>query len=107
MVIAGFAEMLKNEFRKTDIVGRIGGDEFVVFAPAPSREWGEKKARDLVVDLRHDFTDGVTTCSISTSIGVAMVPEAGTEFETLYKNADSALYHTKQRGKNGFTIYRP
>lgn len=107
MVIAGFAEMLKNEFRNTDIVGRIGGDEFVVFAPAPSREWGEKKARDLVVDLRHDFTDGVTTCSISTSIGVAMVPEAGTEFETLYKNADSALYHTKQRGKNGFTIYRP
>ena len=45
MVIAGFAEMLKNEFRNTDIVGRIGGDEFVVFAPAPSREWGEKKAR--------------------------------------------------------------
>ena len=68
---------------------------------------GGEKGPGSVGDLRHDFTDGVTTCSISTSIGVAMVPEAGTEFETLYKNADSALYHTKQRGKNGFTIYRP
>ena len=36
-----------------------------------------------------------------------MAPEAGTEFETLYKNADNALYRTKQHGKNGFTIYRP
>ena len=107
MVIARFARMLRNEFRPTDIIGRIGGDEFVVFVPAPSCAWAEKKARNLVTTLRRDFTDGVKTCAISTSIGVAMAPEAGTEFETLYKNADNALYRTKQHGKNGFTIYRP
>lgn len=105
MVITSFAEMLKSEFRDKDIIGRIGGDEFVVFVPAPSREWAEKKAFSLVAALRHDFTNGVKTCAVSASIGVAMAPEAGAEFETLYKNADSALYHTKQHGKNNVTLY--
>ncbi len=105
MVIANFAELLKKEFRANDIIGRIGGDEFVVFVRAPSREWVAKKALSVVAAMRHDFTDGVKTCPVSASIGVALAPEAGAEFETLYKNADRALYHTKQHGKNGFTLY--
>ncbi len=105
MVIADFAELLKKEFQENDIIGRIGGDEFVALVRAPSREWAEKKALSVVTAMRHDVTDGVKTCPVSVSIGVALAPEAGAEFETLYKNADRALYHTKQHGKNGFTLY--
>ena len=41
---------------------------------------------------------------MSASIGVSIAPGAGADFDTLYQNADEALYQTKQRGKNGYTI---
>lgn len=105
LVIMDFSKILKRYFKNKGIVGRIGGDEFAVFVPFSSKEWIEKTARELVSILHHDFSDGEKWCSISASIGVAVAPEAGTEFETLYKNADFALYHTKENGKDGFTVY--
>lgn len=105
MVIAEFAERLKSQFRSEDIVGRIGGDEFVVFLPVPSKEWAEKKAQNMAEVLRQEFVNESKRCSISASIGVAIAPEAGTEFETLYRNADIALYRTKARGKDGYTVF--
>lgn len=105
VVIADFAQKLKQYFRKDDIIGRIGGDEFVVFIPAVSKSWVEKKAANLSHVLQYEFSDGAASCHISASIGVAIAPESGIDFETLYKNADSALYQTKARGKNGYTIY--
>lgn len=105
LVITDFAQKLKQYFREDDITGRIGGDEFVVFIPAPSRSWVDKKAANLSRILRYEFSDGVKSCQISASIGIAIAPDAGTDFETLYENADIALYETKARGKNGYTIY--
>ncbi len=105
MVIAEFADMLKRQFRAGDIVGRIGGDEYAVFVPVPSEQWAEEKADTLVRALRHECSDGERTCQISTSIGVAMAPRDGRDFETLYRNADAALYETKKKGKDGYTVY--
>ncbi len=104
LVIADFAKMLKEQFRAEDIVGRIGGDEFVVFISVPSREWVEIKAQSLVLALHHECMDRANRCKISASIGIAIAPESGTDFETLYKNADTALYCIKEKGKNGFAI---
>lgn len=104
MVIADFAGKIKSQFHPDDIVGRIGGDEFVAFLPIPSKEWVESKVKTLVSVLRYDFSDGFKTCRISSSIGVAIAPQAGSDFETLYKSADKALYKTKENGKNGYTI---
>lgn len=105
MVIADFAGKIKLQFREDDIVGRIGGDEFVVFVPVPSSEWAERKAGILSRTLRYEFSAAQKSCSISASIGVAISPKAGTTFEVLYQNADSALYETKKRGKNGYSVY--
>lgn len=107
LVIADFGRKLQKQFRESDIVGRIGGDEFIVFVPAASKEWAEKKAGALAQELQYEFTDGEKSCQISASVGVAVAPEAGRDFEALYKNADSALYRTKARGKKGYTIYQP
>lgn len=104
-IISEFSKILKGQFRKEDIIGRIGGDEFVVFIPAPSREWIEKKAQNLILALHHSFLCANELCHVSSSIGIAITPEGGTDFETLYKNADNALYHSKKLGKNRFTIY--
>ncbi len=104
-VITEFAAALRNEFRDGDIAGRIGGDEFVVFIPAVSREWTERKGRLLVEALRYDFAKDGKSCHITASIGAALAPRDGNTFEMLYKNADKALYETKKRGKDGVTIF--
>lgn len=106
LVITDFARNLHRQFREDDIAGRIGGDEFVVFVPVLSKDWVEKKAGNLAQALQYEFSDGAVRCQISASIGVAIAPEAGADFETLYKCADYALYQTKKRGKKGYTIYR-
>lgn len=104
-VITDFAKKIKKQFREQDIVGRIGGDEFAVCVPVPERDWAEARAGMLSQTLYYKFTDNQKSCHISASIGVAISPEAGTNFETLYQNADTALYQTKEKGKNGYTIY--
>lgn len=105
LVITDFASKIKGQFREGDIVGRIGGDEFVVFVPTTSIQWVEMKVKSLSQALYYVFSDGEKSCTISASIGVAISPDGGTNFETLYKNADSALYETKEKGRNGYTIY--
>lgn len=105
LVITDFSKKLKAQFRDDDIVGRIGGDEFVVFVPASSREWIENKAKLLAHALKYEFSDGINYCQISASIGITIASDSETDFETLYKNADSALYKTKESGKKGYTIY--
>lgn len=105
LVITDFANKLLQQFRETDIVGRIGGDEFVVFIPVVSKAWVEQKAEELTRALRYRFAAGGKGCDISASIGIALTPEAGTDFETLYQNADSALYQTKKKGRRGYTVY--
>lgn len=105
-VIADFAGKIKRQFRENDIVGRIGGDEFVVFVPIPSKEWVGKKVEALSQSLRYEFLQGEKSSSITSSIGVAISPEDGANFETLYQNADGALYQAKENGKNRYTFYQ-
>ncbi len=103
--IVTFARTLKRCFRSRDVVGRIGGDEFVAFVPVPDADWVANKARMLSRALDVEVSTDKSSCRLTASIGVAVAPEDGTDFETLYKNADAALYTTKKNGKNGFTLY--
>lgn len=107
MAIREFARELKEQFRDRDIVGRIGGDEFAVFLSVPHRAWVEKKARALGAALRRTLASEAGAFGISASIGIALAPEDGTDFASLYKNADAALYRAKKRGKDGFVFYAP
>lgn len=104
-VIEKFAHLLSGQFSENDIVGRIGGDEFVVFASDCSREEYERKGAALARYLHRQIITEAGVCQLSASIGAAVYPEAGTTFTELYKNADTALYETKDRGKNGCTVY--
>lgn len=105
--IKEFARILKSQFKNNDIVGRIGGDEFVVFIPIPTIEWLEKKAKTVVKRLNKELEFGTNFHEISSSIGISIVyTDKNVDFETIYKNADEALYCTKKNGKNGFTIYK-
>ena len=103
-VLVEFSQTLREQFRDGDVMGRIGGDEFVVFLKIPNKEILEKKLRDLTDTLHQNIMTDAGECEISASIGATVSPDTGNDFETLYKKADKALYSTKKRGKNGFTI---
>ena len=105
-VLVDVAQKLKNIFRKTDIIARFGGDEFIIFAKdIGSIDLIPKKAEKIIKDIKCEV-DGNKTCVISASIGVAIYPEAGTDFKNLYKNADDVLYQAKKSGKNAWLLFK-
>lgn len=104
-VLMQFAKTLKDNFRSEDIVGRLGGDEFIVFLPIPSIEFVYKKVKSLQKALNQEIIFDGSQMEISASIGVCMAPQDGVDFVTLYKKADQALYISKESGRNTFTIY--
>ncbi len=106
-VLVYLFKRIMHTFRERDIVGRIGGDEFVIFLKnPPDIKIVENKAASLCSDVNIPFTDELgESAIISISIGVALCPEHGEDFDTLYSKADIALYESKNKGKNTFTIY--
>ncbi len=99
-----FAKIIKESFRETDIVGRIGGDEFFAFMRNVSGSaMAVRKAEELLYSIRklcEDYND----VYLSSSIGVAMYPENGKSVDDLYAEADSSLYQAKRSGKNKYVF---
>jgi diguanylate cyclase (GGDEF)-like protein len=110
-MIVTFSEIIKKCFRTSDIVGRIGGDEFAALVSLPNREWVEKKAQSILDAVNETVTIEGRDCKISSSIGIAIAlnSEKGERmnFKTLYKYADAALYQTHNNGKNGYQFTPP
>lgn len=106
MVLAEMATGMKKIMRDTDVVGRIGGDEFTVFMKdIQSLDDVKKKATDLINMFRHLFETEKSPVSVTCSIGIAIYPEDGSSFKDLYVKADQALYQAKSQGKNSYIIY--
>lgn len=108
-VIKEFGQRIRQQFRVSDICGRIGGDEFIIFLrDIPDQAWLIKQMQQLTVCLHEDIFIGDEDgyCAVSASIGIAISPESGENFETLYRNADTALYQSKEQGRDRFTIYQ-
>ena len=87
-------------------MGRVGGDEFVVFTPIINTEWVDRKAKEVSKALNIKCENNSSYWDMSASIGIAITPEDGKEFKDIYKNADIALYQTKEKGKNGYTLHK-
>lgn len=103
--IKEFTGIIREHFTKDDILGRVGGDEFVAFASVSNREWAQTKAKELLKALDITCTNQLAAWKMSASIGVAVASAGGTDFDSLYRHADQALYQVKQKGKNGYYIY--
>ena len=94
-------------FRASDIVGRIGGDEFMVFLKDIATDENILKEAEKVETFFKGFQAGeYVKYKATASIGVAIFPQEGEDFETLYKAADQGLYKAKKRGKNQLAFYR-
>lgn len=104
-VLSHVAEVLKRQNRSTDYVGRIGGDEFLVYFPSMEDELAvEGKARRLLKEIQC-ITPREGAKPISCSIGIAVCREDIKDYYQLYHHADQALYQRKRRGRGGFSFY--
>lgn len=100
-------KVLAQEFRDNDIIGKIGGDEFVVLMKnIGNTEIAIARMETLCQRIREIFIEALDGNHLSCSVGAAFGPEHGTSYEELYLNADKALYVTKERGRDGFTVYK-
>ncbi|MDR0906878.1 MAG: diguanylate cyclase [Oscillospiraceae bacterium] len=104
-VLAKCASALKLVMRDTDIIARIGGDEFAVFCKSiSSPRIAERKAQQIIMSWREIIPEG-GDAPVTPSIGIALSPRDGTTFQELYNNSDSALYESKENGRARFTVY--
>ncbi|MCE5235137.1 MAG: diguanylate cyclase [Clostridiaceae bacterium] len=100
------AGCLNGIFRSSDLIGRIGGDEFIVLArDIPDIGIIRQKAEQLLLAVRALSSGEKHRFAVSCSIGIAIATEENTALEELYSNADWALYKAKRGGKNRYALY--
>ncbi|HKM28455.1 MAG TPA: EAL domain-containing protein [Anaerovoracaceae bacterium] len=105
-VLSTVGDVLEKAFRATDIVGRLGGDEFMALMKnAPSTDIVIKKAAELVAALQLSSRSEGNVLEVTTSMGVTIFEGGTKDFQTIYSEADAALYKSKRAGKNRFTIH--
>ena len=102
-VLKKVADILTSSFRFEDLVCRIGGDEFVVIMVRVTPEHLQV-VRNKIEQVRERLARPDDLPGSTLSIGAAF-SEEGQEFDDLFRNADAALYRTKENGRNGYTVY--
>lgn len=101
-------QRLKGCLRAGDTLARWGGDEFTLLLPQiHSLEDALKVAERMVNALKPAFELDGHQLYITSSIGIAVYPQDGTDIQTLFKNADAALYRAKAEGRNNYKVYAP
>lgn len=100
------SKILKNSIRKSDILARVGGDEFVIVLQTLDSDHNANKVCESIIS---QFQEPIQTKSaklnITMSIGVSMFPDDAEDYITLFKYADLAMYKAKENGKNNFQFY--
>ncbi len=112
LVLKSFAHTIDTVFRETDVKGRLGGDEFCVLMKMTEED--RETLTEHVNDVCHRFVDALhrkansarqTLPAVTSSMGAALWEGGSEGFEELYHKADTALYASKNRGKDTWSIY--
>lgn len=108
VLLQAFAERLRATVRKSDVVARISGDEFVLALDGVGEDRDAAAvARALLDRCSRPFEVGGQDVTMSASIGIALFPDDGATSQALLRNADAAMYRVKRAGKNGVGRYEP
>ena len=107
-LLQSVAQRLKGVVRSTDTVSRFGGDEFVLlFSEFDQINTLIQKIKKIQEAISVPHRIGDLSIEISTSIGISLYPDDGEDSDTLMLNADSAMYHAKENGRNRFYFFKP
>ena len=96
MVISDIATLIREQFTDEAVVGRVGGDEFMVFVKA------EAKAEQLCTNVQKTLSGDGAVIVVTLSVGMAVTGKDGYDYSTLFERADHAMYHIKKNGKNHY-----
>ena len=105
-VLIEVTERLKRCIRQVDTAARLGGDEFVLLLHQADAGGAEICARRVLQELNTPFSIDGMNFTVTCSIGIALFPHDGDNMDDLIKNADSAMYHVKERGRSDFRFYQ-
>lgn len=105
-IICSIADEISKIFCNGEIIGRIGGDEFIVYIQEIQEEDLKEKARRLQEQIHKIYTGEDRSYQVSCSIGIVRNPDHRNIYEELFKKADMALYYVKSKGKDSFELFR-
>ena len=106
-LLQAVSERLTNCVRTSDTVSRHGGDEFVILMASERRpQDAALMAEKILLALSKPFRIGTQELHTSTSIGISAFPQDGIDATALIKNADTAMYHAKELGRNNYQFFR-
>jgi diguanylate cyclase (GGDEF)-like protein len=101
MVLKKVAERMQNCLRPYDTIGRVGGEEFLIVAPASPSEEAVSLAQRVISAISSELVeDGASSVTVTASAGVAVISSADAEAEDLLRKADRSLYEAKALGRN-------
>jgi diguanylate cyclase (GGDEF)-like protein len=107
-ILVRVATLLRRRLRDSDFLGRLGGDEFAVLLPRADAAQAETVAGQLLQAIAAEpaGVDG-KAIAIAASIGIALIPDHGTNAEDLLAHADAAMFRAKAAGRNLLRVYAP
>ncbi|WP_413303191.1 EAL domain-containing protein [Bacillus sp. 1P10SD] len=105
IVLQRVADRLAMSVKKEGMVSRQGGDEFIILLEDTDKESAALVAQRILYEFSKPIEVNKQEFFVTPSIGISLYPSDGLDEETLIKNADTAMYQAKERGKNNFRFY--
>lgn len=105
ILLVAVSKRLLGLVRKQDTVSRLGGDEFLILLPGNSVEEAEHAAIQILTIMAQPFQIEQYELITTSSIGIAIFPADGDNFDTLYQRADAAMYSAKRSGRNRYGVF--
>lgn len=104
-LLVALAARLKAAVREQDTVSRLGGDEFILVLPGTDAVGAAHVAEKLLQSALQPFQVGSHELTVTPSIGIALFPNDGADFDALSRCADAAMYHAKEQGRNHYRFF--
>jgi diguanylate cyclase (GGDEF)-like protein/PAS domain S-box-containing protein len=104
-LLVQFAQRLRAQLQPGDMLGRLGGDEFVIVLPNGDAAAASLVASRIIEALVMPFQIETKQVPMSTSMGISLFPDNGTDIDTLIHQADAAMYHAKRAGRSTYRFF--